>query len=47
MAPMPTPTRSELPDWAQVRALFDQLAGLDAAQREAALAASGASAALL
>ena len=34
------------PEWAQVRALFDQLAGLDAAARVAALAASGASAAL-
>ena len=33
------------PDWPLVRALFDQLADLAPAEREAALAASGASAA--
>ncbi len=42
----PPPSRPSLPDWAQVRALFDQLdqlAGLDGPAREALLAASGAS----
>ncbi len=43
---MPSPSSADLPDWAQVRALFDQLAALPPAEREAALAASGASAAL-
>ncbi len=45
---MPTPVAAEPDpsDWAAVRALFDQLDGLDAGAREAALAASGASQAL-
>ena len=41
-----TASRPGMPNWQQVRALFDQLASLDPAEREAVLAASAASTAL-
>ena len=41
-----TASRPDMPNWQLVRALFDQLASLDPAEREAVLAASAASTAL-